>query len=146
MKNTRKVSGFAAIIAVIALNALLMTACPDDGGDNGSGGNGTGGGGKIDYTADTIEALSGWLANKPANAASAPYTIKLKVNDLTNFQSLRGTLNTLGRYVYLDLSGSVLTTIPDSAFYGKESPYGCAALVGITIPRQVPCRRPRDVY
>jgi formylglycine-generating enzyme len=44
MKNTLKKIGFAAIIAVIGLTALLMTGCPPDDDDNGGGGGGGGSG------------------------------------------------------------------------------------------------------
>jgi len=135
MKNILKLFGIITLVAVIGFS---ITACGEDGSggdgnEGGSGGNG-GGGGKIDYTTNSVDELAAWLANQPVNAASDPYTVKLQVNDLTNFEALRTTLNTAGKYVYLDFSGSPLTTIPGYAFDGSKSPYGCASLVGITIP------------
>jgi len=125
MKNALKLFGIIALVAIIGFS---ITACGDDG--SGRDGN-NGGGGKIDYTANSIDELAVWLAKQPVNAASNPYTVKLKVNDLTDFNALRTTLNTAGKYVHLDFSGSPLTTIPTGAF-SESTP-----LTGVTIPNSV---------
>jgi hypothetical protein len=84
--------------------------------------------GAIFNIADLGAYLSEWSANDPEN----PYTISLKVNDIS---TLRTTLNdNADKYVYLDLSGSNIETIPNITFYGSANPRGCATLVGITIP------------
>jgi len=133
MKNMFKVFGIITLVAVIG---FTMTACDDDGSD----GNKKNGGGKIDYTANSVDELATWLEKQPGNAISSPYTVKLKVNDLTAFETIRTTLNKAGRYVYLDFSDSPLTTIPGNAFYGYNVPgssNGCRPLTGITIPDSV---------
>ena len=132
MKNVLKLVGIITLAAVIGFS---MTACGDD---SSGGGGGNDNGGKGGYTTNNIDELASWLAKQPTNAASAPYTIKMKVNDLTDFEALRTTLNTAGKYVYLDFSGSPLTTIPGKAFYGNyPNSTGCAPLTGITIPNSV---------
>ena len=86
-----------------------------------------------------IAAFTAWLTDQPDNTPAAPYIVKLNVRDLS------GIANMLNRnenkYVYLDLSGSTITTIPEDAFYETfTSPYkskGCATLTGITIPNSV---------
>ena len=134
MKDILKVFRIITLVAVIGFS---MTACGYDDGDNGSGGSGKNdgggknGGNKIDYTTNSIDDLATWLGKQPANAVSEPYTIKLQVNDLTDFNALKTTFKTAGKYVYLDFSGSPLTTIQDRAF--SE----CVPLTGITISNSV---------
>ena len=68
-----------------------------------------------------------YLDGMPANTADDPYNIVL--NDITN---IGDTLqNRENKYVYLDLSGSAITTIPSEAFFD------CDGLIGITIPNSV---------
>ena len=68
-----------------------------------------------------------YLDSMPANTPDDPYTIVL--NDITN---IRDTLqNRQDKYVSLDLSGSVIKTIPREAFYE------CTSLNSVTIPNSV---------
>jgi hypothetical protein len=46
-------------------------------------------------------------------------------------------LNSAGKYVSLDLSGSPLTKIPKEAFIDIKAEKGCATLAGIIIPKGV---------
>ena len=131
MKKNKSLFSITAIAAVIVCTALFLTGCGGGGDDS------DGIGGKIDYTANSVAELLNWLAIQPANSSFAPYTTKLSVNDLTDFGILSRGLDTAGRYVYLDLSGSVLTKIPEYAFSYQYEYKGCAALVGITIPSSV---------
>jgi len=86
-----------------------------------------------DIIIDGISGLSGALASKPANTEDTPYYIALNINDENDFTALKTTLNSAAdKYVYLDLSGSTITEIPEDAFYT-----GCATLTGITIPDSV---------
>ena len=139
MKNILKVFGVITLVAVIGFS---ITACGNDDVDNGSGGSGKNDGGKVDYTYNTnnIDDLAAWLANQPVNGVSEPYTVKLQVNDLTDFDALKTTFKTAGKYVYLDFSGSPLTTIPNNAFNG------CVPLTGITISNNVTSIRYNAFY
>jgi len=80
-------------------------------------------------------AFAAWLAAQPPNSPANPYTVKLNVDDLgggaDNPGSVGYTLFDSGKYVYLDLSGSNLTTIGVGAFFE------CSNLTGITIPNSV---------
>jgi len=75
--------------------------------------------------------LSTWLAGTAPNDASHPYTIVLDTTDLSNIYTI---ILDSGRYVYLDLSPSNITSIPNSAFSGRDH---LVYLVGITIPNSV---------
>jgi uncharacterized protein YjdB len=69
-----------------------------------------------------------WLSSQPTNTENTPYNVKLNVNSAAGIGDiLRGE----PKYVYLDLSGSTMTTIPDEAFYN------CYRLTRITIPNSV---------
>ena len=84
----------------------------------------------------SIEGFSNWLTTKPTNTADTAYTVKLNVDDIS---TLKTTLNNAtDKFVYLDLSDSTITTIPDNAFSTGDFPYtGCVTLTGITIPNSV---------
>jgi hypothetical protein len=93
---------------------------------------------RIPFT--SVANLGTWLTSQSNNTADTPYTIALNVNNEDDFASLRTTLNTApDKYVYLDLSGSTITTIPDIAFYDNStSPAtSCATLTGIILPDNV---------
>jgi len=90
--------------------------------------------------------LDTYLKSKPANTTTTPYIVALNVNNsssgLSNssyYTSLAAVLRTNNtKYVYLDLSGSTITTIPSNAFYAtRPINIGCATLTGITIPDSV---------
>jgi hypothetical protein len=83
-----------------------------------------------------VGAFGTWLADQPANTAATAYVIGLNIGE-GDFTNLRTTLNNNStKYVFIDLSGSDITTIPSDAFSGS-SPLGCTTLVGITIPNSV---------
>ena len=84
---------------------------------------------------NSITDLATFLANKSTNTASSPYYIALNVKDISN---IRTTLNSASnKYIFLDLSGSTITTIPNSAFYNSYSLTGCTTLTEITISDSV---------
>ena len=91
-----------------------------------------------DIAVNSTDVLSTYLSDQTANTADTPYYIALNIGDENDFTNLRTTLNNeADKYVYLDLSGSTITTIPENTFSGTSSPYGCATLIGITIPNNV---------
>jgi hypothetical protein len=90
---------------------------------------------QLSYTSTSIVELGTWLASQPANTADTAYKIVLNVNDISN---IRTTLNAApDKYIFLDLSGSTITIIPDRLFMGNGSPLGCTTLVGIILPNTV---------
>jgi hypothetical protein len=69
-------------------------------------------------------------------------TIKLNINDLGGSYSTAGSVgkvlgNNYNKYVFLDLSGSTITSIPEQAFGTDDSRYGRYNLTGITLPNSV---------
>ena len=94
---------------------------------------------QLTYTAPSITELGTWLTSQPANTADTAYRVVLNVNDISN---IRTTLNAApNKYVYLDLSGSTITTIPEFAFNtgptGNPALTGCTTLTGIILPNSV---------
>jgi len=90
---------------------------------------------------DLEASLLDYLSDQPDNNKDTPYYIAINMDNKsieTNFAKLRRALNNSpNKYVYLDLSSSSIWKIPEYAFYGRSSPYGCDTLVGITIPNSV---------
>ena len=91
--------------------------------------------GKPDATFDSIDAFETWLNKQSQNTPATAYIVKLNVSDLgattTNGNELSDIFyRGLNFYIYLDLSGSTITTIPDYTFRDAE-------LTGITIPNSV---------
>jgi hypothetical protein len=124
MKNLKfnAISRIAWIIAITAVFCLSLAACF-----------GQSGGGRI---VSSAEELKSYLDSQPANSPDKPIKVKMSVNDLM-IESIVDVLNTAGKYVSLDLSGSPLTAIPDKAFYNNSTDEGFTTLAGIIIPNSV---------
>jgi hypothetical protein len=92
------------------------------------------GGGQV-----TPANLASHLASLPSNSASNPHNVTLRVSYTGEFNTIRVALNgAQNKYVYLNLTGSTVTSIPESAFSdGDSSEDGCKTLVGIIIPNSV---------
>jgi hypothetical protein len=76
--------------------------------------------------------LAAYLATLPANTSSTSYTITLKVTNTAEFPTVLAALEgASNKYVYLDLTGSTVTSIPSRAFYSDRG--GCDSLTGIII-------------
>ena len=75
------------------------------------------------------ESLRIYLKNFPDNDAAAPYAVSVNVSDLSGIAS--ALIYNKNKYVNLDLSGSTLTGIRNSAFSD------CTSLTGITMPANV---------
>jgi hypothetical protein len=80
-----------------------------------------------------ITAFGGWLSNQLKNTATTPYVVKLNVSNLTGISD--ALFNAPQKYVYIDLSESTLSKIPNDAFYTRGR--NCETLIGITIPNGV---------
>jgi len=87
-----------------------------------------------------IDAFRIWLQDQPANNAADSYNVKLKIDNVNEFQALKTALdNNPGKYVTLDLSESNITLIPNNAFCTYDgTAYGpTPTLTGIIIPNSV---------
>jgi hypothetical protein len=73
--------------------------------------------------------LRGHLSGLADNSPDAPYTVKINVSAISEFDTIRTALSTnRTKFVILNLSGSSVAGIPERAFYE------CSTLVGITVP------------
>jgi hypothetical protein len=90
---------------------------------------------RIPFT--SVADLGTWLTNQPDNTKDTPYNIALNIDE-DDFPALLTTLyGEANKYVYLDLSGSTITAIPDFAFINDSTWKECTTLIGITIPNTV---------
>jgi hypothetical protein len=81
---------------------------------------------------DSFGELRKWLSTQPANTPNTAYTIELKIDNVRDFATIKTMLDkNSNKYVYLDLSGSTITEIPENAFAY------CNNLTGVTIPNSV---------
>jgi hypothetical protein len=83
-----------------------------------------------------IADLETYLSGLPDNTAAAAYTVKLNVNNLGGEANTSGSIGNLlsennTKFVSLDLSGSTLNSIEDSAFQS------CTNLTSVNIPNNV---------
>jgi hypothetical protein len=96
-------------------------------------------------TFTTIAAFKAWLGAQPKNTKATAYTVKLNVDDLGGSLLVSGSVgDTLytnkEKYVFLDLSGSTMTSIWSCAFNDESTISGnggCDTLTGIIIPNSV---------
>jgi len=115
MKKTIQLIGTFTLIALIGFS---VAAC--------------GGGGKTITSADALKA---YLDSQPANGPDKPIKVAMKINE-NMVADVREAINSAGKYVSLNLTGSPLTTIPRYAFHIRFIG-GCTGLTGITIPVSV---------
>jgi len=109
----------AIIFTLAAVTAFTMIAC-----------NKSGSGGK---SFNSAEELKAYLDKQPANGPDKPINVTMAAN-APMLPNIAATLNSAGKYVSLNLSGSALTSIPDVAIFDVFTYKGCASLVAITIP------------
>jgi hypothetical protein len=117
-KLTRKSIVLGAAMAL----TLFTVTCGDGGGDSGDNGNKT--------TFTSMDAFNKWLEKQSANTPDNPYRVKLNIKDGLGGHLLRYWVNG-GKYVYLDISDSTITSIGEAVFCD------CDTLVGITIGNTV---------
>jgi len=111
-------------IVLITVFAIMAVSCSKSARGNSES---TNSGGKSFNSADDLKT---YLDKQPANSPDKPVKIAMKLNE-PMFEKIKEVINTAGKYVSLDLSGSPTTTIPDEAFKG------CKLLAGIIIPDSV---------
>jgi hypothetical protein len=73
----------------------------------------------------SVAELGTFLSEKANNTPTTPYGVTLATSDISGIAAV---LNTAGKYVNLNLSGSTFTSIGNGTFSN------CASLAGITIP------------
>jgi hypothetical protein len=120
--NMKKIVKFWTVISILVLLVFSNMACFVQ---NNAG--------KAINSADDLKA---YLDKQPANSADKPIKVAMKVNDIM-LASIVKVINNTGKYVYLDLTGSPLTAIPNQAFTGLEKNKICTTLIGITIPESI---------
>jgi len=103
------------IVALALVTAFSMIAC-----------NKGGSGGK---SINSAEALKAYLDKQPANGPDKPIKVSMTIN-LPMFENVVDVIKSAGKYVSLNISGNILTNIPDGAFLG------CETLTSITIPNK----------
>jgi uncharacterized protein YjdB len=80
----------------------------------------------------TPAGLAVYLAKLPANTASSPHNISLRVRTESESYFIREALQGApNKFVSIDLSNSTITRIPASTFYG------CSSLISVSIPDNV---------
>jgi hypothetical protein len=139
MKNTIKLTSLMLSMAAdLSLTGLAMAGLVIAGLALAACNNGTSPSNNDKKTAISIETaaeLQGYLSSQPTNSKTDSYTVKMSIKNSSDFTSLIKTLNdNPDKYVYLDLSGSTITTIPANAFIGPPS---SKTLTGITLPNGV---------
>ena len=133
---TFDVAGVTGWKAATGLSAGTLVIGPKgDGGEEGGEDSEDGENSNLNFT--TISGLEAYLSKQPANTADTAYRVKLNIAD-EEMAALKVLLLATNKYVFLDLSGSTITDIPDNAFNIGVSPWtGCDKLTGITIPNSV---------
>jgi len=91
------------------------------GSQSGGGGSGGGGGGENDTTPTftSVSEFAAYLAGKSANTAGTSYRVKLNIQN-EDMEDLKTLLLATNKYVYLDLSDSAITEIPEGAFINND--------------------------
>jgi len=133
MKNTINVLSVRVfgVIAIVAVIGLTMIACNKSGGSSGS----SGGGGK---SINSAEELKKYLDSQPVNGPDKPIKVSMTIND-PMLWDVAEVIDDSSKYVSLNITGNVLTTIPGGNYYiwWGRVPLGIETLVGITIPDSV---------
>jgi len=124
----KKITKLTGIIVFAALIGLSMSACDDLSGDKAKDGDITDGG-SGGTTFNSIQAFHEWLDKQPDNTPDNPYRVKLNIKPPDQLAD-QGNLKD-HKYVYLDCSGSTVTSIVEGAFQQ------CYSLTGVTLGNSV---------
>jgi uncharacterized protein YjdB len=77
--------------------------------------------------------LASYLASLPINTVSTPHTITLKVTSTDEFTTISLALwGASNKYVYLDFTGSTVTSIENNSFHNNDNLIGITISSGIT--------------
>jgi len=94
-------------------------------------------------TFNSADALKEYLDRQPANSPDKPIRVTMTAN-APMLERIATAITSAGKYVSLNLSGNILTSIPDNAFGNTfidmstfNMKKGCDTLVSITIPNSV---------
>ena len=115
--KTWKQSTFFGIIAIFVV-IIALVACNKSGGS---------GGGK---SLNSAEELKAYLDKQPANSPDKPIKVSMTIND-PMLKNVATVITSADKYVSLNISGNILTSIESNAFNG------CSNLSSITIPNSV---------
>lgn len=118
MKN--KSVKLRSILAIALTTVMVITtaSCSKSGGDS------SGGGFK---SLNSVDDLKGYLDSQPANKPDKPIKVKLSISEQMVWK-VAEAIKSAGKYVSLDLSGSLLAVIPRKAFKDSNG-----LLVSITL-------------
>jgi hypothetical protein len=109
----------AIITTLVAVNLFLAIACTARA-----------------QTINSAEELKAFLDKQPANSPDKPIKVTLSANGMM-MKDIVAAINSAGKYVSLNFSGSALTIIPNNAFYDESTEKGCTLLTAISIPDSV---------
>jgi len=124
----------ALIFALAAAFAFSTAACTGKGSGGSSSESKNKDNGK---ELNSAEALKEYLDSQPANSPDKPIKVTMAINDLM-LKSVVDVIKTANKYVSLNLSGDMLTIIPEYAFSDKyDAKKACITLIDITIPKSV---------
>jgi hypothetical protein len=112
------------IFGITVMVILAVTAC-NKGGSSGSANAQSGG-----KTINSATELRTYLDSQPVNGPDKPIRVSMTIND-PMIESISEVIESSGKYVSLNITGNILTTIPWGAFQN------CKTLAGITIPNSV---------
>jgi len=127
------------LLVILAITLVFGGCSKSSTGGGGSGGgktagsgsaSGGGGGGGGNEGFASAEALKQYLDKQSANSPETPIRVSVRANELM-LKNVSDAIKSTGKYVSLDLTGSILTGIGNNAFSG------CTGLVRITIPASV---------
>jgi hypothetical protein len=125
------------LVGIIALVALIMFPFVSYGQSSSS---------QV-LTLTSIDDLDKWLDSQPFNTPQTSYSINLNVRDLTGINFVLKAYPK--KYIFLDLSGSSITEIPNGSFKYDNftNRYeSCAMLTGITLPNSIIRIRSESFY
>jgi len=121
----KKIFKLIGIIAIVAIMGFSMIVCNKSGNSGSNSNKSSGGGGK---NFNSAEELKEYLDKQPANSPNNPIKVSMGAN-APMLPKIAEAINSAGKYVSLNLTGNILTTIAGLS--------GCEMLVSVIIPDSV---------